>query len=357
MRKKILYITDGYVESTVFFSQVHAVCNHHSIENDVTLIALCTPSELNSNPPSDSAYNLIRVLRNRYFLEPLYLHISANRFIKNHPIDLTSFDVFHCRGHLGAGFGIALKKRLNLQTPLISDIRGLFIEETLLRWSQIRFLLLMSLKRLERQVFRESDGFFFVSKNMVEHFNTKYRINKAFKIIPTVVDENVFFSSDTLRKEMRTQLGLVDKTVFVYVGGTQSYQRLDEIVDAFIQHHGTNDQFFLLFVVHDPGYIHKLMQRYTPVPTNTKAIQAEHSDVPKYLNASDFGLLIRDDSTINQVASPTKFNEYLACGLKVIQTLDAIKHMTYTEHPAPISFLHSMQAHIQLIDQLIAAKH
>lgn len=42
------------------------------------------------------------------------------------------------------------------------------------------------------------------------------------------------------------------------------------------------------------------------------------SEVPEYLLAADYGLLIRENSITNYVASPVKFAEYLSCGLKVI---------------------------------------
>jgi hypothetical protein len=40
--------------------------------------------------------------------------------------------------------------------------------------------------------------------------------------------------------------------------------------------------------------------------------------VPEYLIAGDYGLLIREETVTNNVASPVKFAEYLACGLQVI---------------------------------------
>ena len=42
------------------------------------------------------------------------------------------------------------------------------------------------------------------------------------------------------------------------------------------------------------------------------------SQVSKYLGVGNYGLLIREKSITNLVASPVKFAEYLACGLNVI---------------------------------------
>jgi len=44
--------------------------------------------------------------------------------------------------------------------------------------------------------------------------------------------------------------------------------------------------------------------------------------VADHLIVGDYGLLIRENSVTNQVASPVKFAEYLACGLKVIISED-----------------------------------
>ena len=47
-------------------------------------------------------------------------------------------------------------------------------------------------------------------------------------------------------------------------------------------------------------------------------ISVPHDRVPAYLAAGDGGLLLRERSLINEVASPVKFGEYLASGTPVI---------------------------------------
>ena len=37
----ILYISESFVDSSLFKSQVHTLCNFHAEENSVTLLALC----------------------------------------------------------------------------------------------------------------------------------------------------------------------------------------------------------------------------------------------------------------------------------------------------------------------------
>jgi glycosyltransferase involved in cell wall biosynthesis len=45
---------------------------------------------------------------------------------------------------------------------------------------------------------------------------------------------------------------------------------------------------------------------------------AAHADVPRFLRASDLGLLLRAQDPINVAACPTKFGEFMMCGLPVL---------------------------------------
>jgi hypothetical protein len=49
-----------------------------------------------------------------------------------------------------------------------------------------------------------------------------------------------------------------------------------------------------------------------------RVIEAAYHEVNSYLNAADAGFLLREQSPLNEVASPTKFAEYCLTGLPVI---------------------------------------
>jgi glycosyltransferase involved in cell wall biosynthesis len=51
-----------------------------------------------------------------------------------------------------------------------------------------------------------------------------------------------------------------------------------------------------------------------------KAVAGEPTTVPAYLGAADLGLLLRERTLVNEVASPVKFGEYLAAGVPVVIT-------------------------------------
>ncbi|HQF28754.1 MAG TPA: hypothetical protein PLD36_09070, partial [Bacteroidia bacterium] len=53
-------------------------------------------------------------------------------------------------------------------------------------------------------------------------------------------------------------------------------------------------------------------------PQQVQRKWVNHQEVTAILTACDTGILIREQSVTNQVASPTKFAEYLSAGLTVI---------------------------------------
>ena len=71
----------------------------------------------------------------------------------------------------------------------------------------------------------------------------------------------------------------------------------------------------LMFLSDMDDNILKLKHQF---PNQVVCQKLKVSDVPKYLVSADYGLLLREATITNQVASPVKFAEYIACGLKVI---------------------------------------
>jgi hypothetical protein len=51
-------------------------------------------------------------------------------------------------------------------------------------------------------------------------------------------------------------------------------------------------------------------------------VSASLEEVNGYLNAADFGFLLRDSDAVNRVAFPTKFAEYSLTGLKIVMKTD-----------------------------------
>ena len=326
--RKLLYISDCFVNSTVFESQVHTICNEHSTDLEITLLALCNRSEIKEDGLENSNYKLVKYKKPPKLFVPFMQKIAMLTFKNLHLFENT--DVIHCRGHIGTAFAINICKKYNLKKPIICDIRGAVPEEILFKEGFGHKYFSYQAKQLEKFIFKNTDYFFFVSENMKTYYSNHYKFQTdTCSIFPTIVNEKYFSISKENRLTVRTNLGINDKFVYIYVGGIDKWQNLDKILTIFSEKSEKNRELFLLVITTEPDYVKKLIKELRLNIKNILITTSKYEKVADYLNASDAGLIIRDKNTVNYVASPTKVNEYMACGLKIIDKLDEIGNKLY----------------------------
>ncbi|EOW9107362.1 glycosyltransferase, partial [Vibrio cholerae] len=84
--KNILYVTDNLISSSVYRSQVHTLCNKHSLNNNVKLLAFCKSSDMLYHP-HDAQYELIKIKRPILFTIPIISKILSFFFKDNKLIE------------------------------------------------------------------------------------------------------------------------------------------------------------------------------------------------------------------------------------------------------------------------------
>ncbi len=147
--------------------------------------------------------------------------------------------------------------------------------------------------------------------------------DKPHAVIPCCASEDDFFFDTSLREKTRQGLGYTGSDiVYIYSGGLQPYQRLDDTIDAFTRLHAGNPAVRLLIATPRLVEARELLGHLPP--GCWQVISAKLEDVNSLLNAADAAFLLRHDDQTNRVASPTKFAEYCLTGLPVIMT-DAIR--------------------------------
>jgi hypothetical protein len=137
-------------------------------------------------------------------------------------------------------------------------------------------------------------------------------------VIPCTINaafEKLNFTEQTVR-DARKKLGYSPTDiVFIYSGsvsGWQSFTLLEHFAVPLLSK-DANVKF--LFLSGIDKNIKSIQDRF---PNQVMVSKCSPQDVPAQLLAGDYGLLIREESITNKVASPVKFAEYLACGLQVI---------------------------------------
>jgi len=176
---------------------------------------------------------------------------------------------------------------------------------------------LRMIEQMEAASILESDGSVYVSQAMQSYYAKRLGSpGKNFAIVPCAT-----WMRDLpyeLRVRRRHEMDIDDKFVFVYAGSYRRYQRLDRICDLFAEAMQAIRHAYLLVLTNHVQEFRQALQGRGLDPSRYTIVSLRHDDVAQWLIAGDCGLLLRDDSMLNRVSSPTKFAEYLAAGVPVI---------------------------------------
>lgn len=179
--------------------------------------------------------------------------------------------------------------------------------------------LLARIEQYESEVIQLSDFRISVSEALLDLWKARYDYHgDAHVVIPCTLSagfSNTRLSEDAVAAS-RQALGLKsDDVVFVYSGSLAGWQSF-ELTQAFIEPLlKSSEKNKIVFFSPSHVSISRLIRMF---PGQVILKQLRSNEVQDFLVAGDYGLLIRENSDTNRVASPVKFAEYLACGLKVI---------------------------------------
>jgi glycosyltransferase involved in cell wall biosynthesis len=238
-------------------------------------------------------------------------------FILRHRISIV-----HVHGFDGVQ-GLLVRMRRLLRVRCLLDMQGAVPEEFAYQGESAA-----TVRRLEAQEHEAVEAFasiFCVSRKMVEHITLKHGVPKCmahkFQIVPCCVPRALVGEHLERRQQLRRSLGLKDKFVVVYSGGTYEYQRVPEMCALFARIAGrSDDAFWLILSWGDHELFRRCLQEHGVDKRRFCLKNVKQSEVHDHLVAGDVGLLLREDHVLNRVSSPTKFAEYLAAGVPVIST-------------------------------------
>ena len=139
----------------------------------------------------------------------------------------------------------------------------------------------------------------------------------------TGYDIEKFYYCSNLRNETRKKYNLNDKFVMIYSGNVfYSWQNLSRSIKVFkLLRKKISNFFFIMLIREEDHYIAKGFIKKHKLSNNEYYLNnVNHKQVNRFLNASDIGIILRENHTLNKVASPGKLSEYLGSGLKIIST-------------------------------------
>lgn len=316
--KKVLYVLTENLSLGVIKSQVLAhikIVEKNKIAKFEILLCYWSKSELLKTKAEIEnkclKIHFLKIFRPIFFLDSLNAYLLKNK-IK----EIGSFTYIHAR----TDYCVKILKMIDKKTKVLWDCRGDSAAE-LYHNPREKFIILkrMILEKRFSDAGKIATKIIFVSMYLRDKFK---RLNKNFPkknifLIPSLASSDLFFFNKDIRQRMRKHLKIKNNTrVFIYVGGMQNYQKFPQTLNFFNDLKKYDKNIILLVLTNNTS------EAMSFIKDNDSVIlkNVKFEEVNNYLNASDFGLLIRDDNYANNAGSPTKFAEYAMTGLQIISS-------------------------------------
>lgn len=197
-----------------------------------------------------------------------------------------------------------LRVSRNRNIKVIFWTQGAWPEESYMRHSsKIRKYIL---EKIEKKALKRADFVFFVSKAMRLHFEEKYNIHFLdYYIMPCSNEE---FHSKAFFNHKK-----YSENVFCYVGGTSVWQCFEETIELFSEIEKKYPESKLLLLVRDDKFAKHYLDKYGV--KNYEIDFVPVSALEERLKSVKFGFLLRKQSVVNMVATPTKLGTYITNGI------------------------------------------
>ena len=228
-------------------------------------------------------------------------------------------DLLVCRNALACSLALRARKILgkNIKLTVCYDGRGALKAEAQ-EYNIYPDFIKPLLFRSEKNAVLNSDMRIAVSEELVAWWKSEYGYTAENHIvIPTTISTlHQNFDSARHREEWREKFGFkADDIVMAFAGGKADWQGMDFWVPHMHGWLSNMPRLKLLLLTPDNSSIAEICNAFPNRIVNTFVA---HHDVLKALSSADYGILWRNPSVTNVVASPTKLSEYVQAGLAVI---------------------------------------
>lgn len=310
-KNKITYFAFNDLPSGVYNSQVIEVVNYldelHQ-PSGVKLLAFISPRGFIANRSKIKALNPNACVLPS--IAPLK-HWQLNKWV------LRLFKLFSktskiiCRGPLATSLALDVYKN----SQVVYDGRGAVVAEQneygVFNGSGIE----KDLWAIEQKAVLQSHFRIAVTKKLVEYWQQEFGYtSQNYLIIPCTVSEDQPEAKvpDFIYSFLQENK---EKTIFTFAGGNGKWQGIDFII-AFLKEQFVKDSNSVaLLLCPENRELNDFQQKFPNRVLRTTVLPKQ---VHPTISLCDYGLLLRQNSVTNKVASPVKVAEYLQAGLKVI---------------------------------------
>jgi hypothetical protein len=306
--KRYFYITINELPSGLYQSQVIDVVKHFrtSFALDIKLFAvvplrgyLKSRSTIKAADPSAWVlpavpnWNLIAL--NRFWAFILFLFcrpaglISRNAFAN----DLALFI-----------------KKMNPKTKVVYDGRGL-MKEISSDYDIYPKDFVPKVAAFEKRSLLRSDLVMCITAGMIDVWKDEYQIELPKTVVIPCTISAQFVDINPVFKDKKEGLIWV-----VYVGSVAPWQSIEMLTDLIEKAMKNQPSLAFQFIGDEVPSVSALKQKFGE--QRVRAGRLNHKAVFDRLLQCDYGILVREATKMNRIASPTKIGEYLSAGLALI---------------------------------------
>ena len=231
------------------------------------------------------------------------------------------FALVHARSHIPATIALQFKKQT--QAKMIFDIRGLMADEYVDagHWRSGSLAYRIT-KKFEKEAMRRADGVVTLTQSIwpiISEWEGLRARPVVHEVIPCCADLQRFRFSNEARAAQRRSLGIEKRFVVVYSGSIDGWYLTEDMADFFaVLLRRKPEAFFLWLTQSNRQRLEDLMRSRGIDGRDYKIVASAPSDVSGYLAAADVGLAFIKPCFSKLASSPTKYAEYLGCGLPLI---------------------------------------
>ena len=202
-----------------------------------------------------------------------------------------------------------VKLRMRAFKNIILWQQGVMPEESYMRnQSNLRRRILYA---IDKVALNSAKGVIMVSHEMLRFYNEKNKRNYASKVFIMPC-----FSAE-LNRESFTE-NKYRNNVFTYVGGLSKWQCFDECLQLFKRIQNEVPTARLEIYTFNPEQARAAVDGYEIKDVNIETVTNE--ELAERMKSVKFGFVLRGDSIVNNVATPTKLSAYMAAGVIPICT-------------------------------------
>lgn len=220
-------------------------------------------------------------------------------------------NILIARGVVATNLCLMLKSKF---LKIIYDGRGAVVPELIEYGLNTNEKIKNQMRILEHNAVIHSDFRIAISNKLVQFWEKEYKYSKSMEV---VIPCSLGIEEDKKCNKQEIMIDGISKEdiIFVYAGSIASWQSFDYLISSLRNILDTNALAKILFLSQSQIEIEALIEEYSD---RVFRRWINHEEVNQYLEFCDYGLLLREESVTNSVASPVKFAEYLNAGLQIL---------------------------------------